>query len=599
MTWRGAIALVLLALLASVFNLAVVWQRTEGRERSGTRGRLVPWSAREVLAFRLHWPDGGEVACRRSERGWWLEAPVRDRAARHAVDEILAFASFARRDEPLAAGDSGEAGPSLILETADNRLALGFGTASGPGGGAWVESEAFPGERFRVGRGLVAFLQRRPEAYRAQALFAGSPLQAERIELRWPAAPAAEALVAVLVRTGSRWSLRTPLDWPAAGAQVDQILRHCAELRLRGVLAEKTSEYQALGLGEAAASVSLVTAEAGMETVRLGPPLGGRSTEGVACVDGRTPVFRVSDALRKLLGRLSVDRLREHRFDPLAAVQGLSEILIQHDDEALRLKSMGRFWRGVSPATFDVESAQLEGLVRCIENLRAERFVTDDRQAPEAFGLDDPAVLVQMRDTEGHLCLELHVGEEAEEGRRYARLVGRPAVFTLPKETVLLLTQPWYTYHLRLICYFGLKDVKRLSLWREGQETRYQRTVGDAWQMALPKTVPADAMALYRGPLSKRGLGELRALAFVAAASGAEELSKFGLDHPQLRVLVESALPEALGSHKTVTWDLEIGSPTVFGKERSFYARFRDRPLVFLVKGSVVEMLLRDYTATR
>ncbi|MFW5857788.1 MAG: DUF4340 domain-containing protein, partial [Planctomycetota bacterium] len=306
-------------------------------------------------------------------------------------------------------------------------------------------------------------------------------------------------------------------------------------------------------------------------------------------------VFAVPGELLAIVRQTPADRYRKRRLEPLAGVETVHEIRIEHTGGLIRFVREGESWQGLAPERFAAASSRIGGvLLPLLQQLTVQEFVDPAAVGSGALGLDPPAVRVQALGPDGREAMDLSIGAAADGDAFYARLAGRPGVFTVGKLYAQFLSQPWYTHRQRQIAFFDLQDARKLIVWRDGTKYGYQRTVGDAWQMTDPQTVPADALALYKGPLSHKGLGDLRALAWVGTV--ADGLDKFGLDPAPMRVVVEFALPMAQGSRRILTRDFEVGAPMTFGKTQARYARLRGEDLVFLIDEAVVQLLLKDYS---
>ncbi|MBN1257201.1 MAG: DUF4340 domain-containing protein [Planctomycetes bacterium] len=601
MRLKTTVILILIAAGLSFLNLVNAWQRQVELEKSAYAGLLMPIPLKEVQGFTIDYGDGqNPVVCQRMEKRWQLTSPINDLADRYAVEEVLALVSYgrARPASNLTEAESGFSKDSATLTVYSPDLAAKviFGKQVPEENSIYVRTEKQPGEIFLLDMDMAAFLKRLPEEFRAMDLFPGKPDKVQTIILGGGSEVKTGGQIE-LERTAGGWRLRAPGSWQADGEKVENLLQRYSQLRAKQVLAEDLEQKEDFGFKrENSVVLTVITAKDESETIILAPPLapGGN---GAAIVIGRNVIFEVADGLRRAIATASVDSYRQKRLEPLADVEGFGEIQVEVSGTLLRLLRSETLWYGETPRKFPVDLEVLNQLVLEIENLTAISYINDQPETLAAYGLQNPWIRLRIIDLDGKECINLAIGQKAGQNGYYASLAGRSEIFTLSEDFSRLLARPWYVYHARQIAYFtDLKQPFALSIWHQGKDpqgppsVRYKRLQGHAWQMDLPETLPVDPMALYRGPLSDKGLGDLRAARFVGTA--AEGLAKFGLDPPRLRVVVEYALFKEDLSKKTVC-DLEIGDPM----DNFYYARSRTfaDDLIFEVDKALVEMLQADY----
>ncbi|GEM_PF-2753217 len=606
MRWRTALTLLAAGLALTAVSAGVAVYRTHARAQAARQERLVPVRMREVVSFIRRVPGAGEVSCRRDKDGtWWVDAPFRDLASQGVIEELAALVEYGR-GEPVPAVDTpafDAPEATLILRTSEQEVSVDFAQAEDEDTVFARVSEA-PDRVYALDPELARAALRPAAAYRSLQLFPRGLEQAQALTLE--GVPGGT----VLLRRGAKgWTLRAPVAWPADAPRVDKLLRRCATLRATGVIAQGPQAR----LPEETEGTVLVRAELpeAAAQVRLAPPEPGQE-HGRAWVVDRDVLFAVPDRLRSVLARRPVDQYRRHRLDLLASldlpealrartkpedrlgylVERISEIRLEHPGQRVRLVHGAMHWQATAPERFPVDRQVLTALVRTLRDLEAQDFAPEAQAS--AHELDDPFLVARVFDETGTEAAVLRVGARTDRGTRFAATGARSAVFTLSARDVAVLSQPWPQFHERRLCAVHPKHPVRLSVFRNGTETRYRRARGDSWQMVLPKTLPVDNWAFYTGPLSQQGFGGLKAVAVAAPAAG--DLARFGLDPPRLRVVLEYASPEQAQRQQTSTFTLAIGGPAKHHGEEARYARVPGSKVVVVVPGEFVDMLEKDYT---
>jgi hypothetical protein len=595
MRWKPALILLAIAAFLAGINGWAGYARRHAQREQATAGQLISFPLREVKGFTLHRADGAVVECQRRDDAWRLVRPVDDRPSRNAIEEVLALVSYGHaldrgRVSDAEAGFEGEIS-RLVVRGKDRSQEIRFGGRTGRGRDLYVRLPRRPGVTFLIDAGLAAFLERPVLSFRDLDIFSLSMTDVDSILLR-----GVPGGTIAMDRIEGGWILTEPSRWPADGDRVETILEHCASMAARKVLAERVGDPAGYGLGKEAVGIELRTEDGRVQSVRLGPPLEPGGDDGVAVAGDRDQLFAVPDALRKLLAREPAVSYRQRRLDPLAGMKALSEIRIDRPGGTVRLVHRADSWVGLAPRKFSADTGVMERLVLLLERLQVERFADDlPGMSDEERGLQPPETVVRAYGVDRKEAVALRIGTPTDAGDYYAALPDTPDAFTISEIAGQFFNQPWYTFNNRQILYFGMRDVDRMTIRQPGEATVvYQRTVGDAWQMAEPRTVPADAIRLYTSLLSQDGLGNLRALAFVGTTE--QDLDKFGLDRPYLSVVVEFSLPVAEGRTRDISRTIVVGDAVAVGEGKARYARLEDGDLVFLIDDAVVEMLLKDYS---
>ncbi len=426
-------------------------------------------------------------------------------------------------------------------------------------------------------------------------------------------------------RNAKGWNIEEPFSWPADGGVVSKLIQKSIELRSLGIMAESMNDLDSVGLGENGVKIIFATDHSEF-AIKLAPPLtGSASAKGLSFCEGRKQIFFVNDQLRKDISKRLVSFYRKKylgtldSLEPLlssvaARVKGkkltnrqqimvlsraIKEISITNNYGRIRLLNEKILWRGISPEKFIADFSEIFKFVAITRELRVRSFLSPDEYNKSLgyYGLDNPLIKLTMTGLDGEYITRLLIGKRSGNKTFFAKLNDSKEVFKLSKDNVSVLNRRWYKYYQKSISSFGVKDVISLKITREGIQYLYKGTVGDAWQMVLPHTSPADAMALYTGLFSKkRGFGELIALDIVGEVK--DDLSSFGLNKPKIIAVCEYKLPayaKAYIKKNTAKVSIEIGLKFIYKGKPAYYAKLTNGKVVFVVDKEFVDLLKNKY----
>ena len=197
---------------------------------------------------------------------------------------------------------------------------------------------------------------------------------------------------------------------------------------------------------------------------------------------------------------------------------------------------------------------------------RVNRVLSESIEDPAAYGLDPPESIVKVTDGSG-LSFEFHMGiATPDEGNQYARLVGHPALFTVPAIWAQVINrlalQPPY---LRL---FQLEENELVfvEVTDGGKTVGYGKKADNLWYVLDPSEVPvamekwADTETFLNGPRVDDILAE-----------SIENPAEYGLDPPKTTV--------RLGKVTGADLEFYLGDTTPDGKHRYASVRGEDSEL--------------------
>src|SRR5262249_2547503 len=166
--------------------------------------------------------------------------------------------------------------------------------------------------------------------------------------------------------------------------------------------------------------------------------------------------------------------------------------LKKRDAEPLGLsKGDAGQWKIVEPQRYAADQDTVSSLVSSLSSLNSERLVEDKASDLKTYGLDHPAVEVEI--TEKNKSHKLLVGDDTPTGSAvYAMLAGDPRVFTMASYTKNSVDKSLNDLRDKRLLTVNSDKISRLELVRKGQTLEFGRNKDD-WQIVKPKPSRADS----------------------------------------------------------------------------------------------------------
>ena len=204
---------------------------------------------------------------------------------------------------------------------------------------------------------------------------------------------------------------------------------------------------------------------------------------------------------------------------------------------------------------FPVFYPKWSGTPLLLSGPRVNRVLAEEIEDPAAFGLEPPETMVRVSDQVGN-TFEFHLGIPTPDGlNQYARLVGDPALFTVPEQWARVVNRlatdpPWgRLYDL------DLSLVRVVEVSHEDATTTYVLDEGTGqWFVATEPSQPVteqwlDSLSRLGGPRVDKIL-----------AHSIDDPAKYGLDPPVTRVQI--------GRRGSAPMEFHLGSLTPDGNHR-------------------------------
>jgi Domain of unknown function (DUF4340) len=159
------------------------------------------------------------------------------------------------------------------------------------------------------------------------------------------------------------------------------------------------------------------------------------------------------------------------------------------------IEKAGNKWQITQPAPYPADQEAVAGVLSTLSGLNADRVVEDKASDRKQYGLDPPAVEVDIAG-KGHATQQLLLGDETPAGGNvYAALAGDPRVFTIASYSKTSLAKSLNDLRDKSLLTLSPDKVSRVELLKKGEDLEFDRTK-DGWQILKPKPSPADTFAV-------------------------------------------------------------------------------------------------------
>jgi hypothetical protein len=392
----------------------------------------------------------------------------------------------------------------------------------------------------------------------------------------------------------NRWKLLEPVQAPAEGPKVMELLDKLSALQARGDAVIDSPELKNYGLADndPVTTISLTVRpdakdgdEAKHETIffRLGKADAATAklylqVAGVARIDA------VADDLLKLVDRpILAYRSRRIVDVPISKV---AKIAVERAADPFTLSQTDGKWSLSQPVAAIADGGMTNSLVADLANLDAADFVNFSPSADDLkkYGLDAPSLKVIITSSDGAERTVLFGNAREGKPEVYAKLSDQPEVFALRQTIKDEIDQPSLAFRPLQLWQVPGGQVQSIEIKSAAESFTLTRD-GAFWKIAGPFSATAFLPSVQ--PLAETA-SLPRAERF--ETHGNDDLAKFGLDNPAItmRVTIQGERP----SDPTTTKVILFGKPVADGQSARF-AKLSDQPGVFVMGAVTSEAVSR------
>jgi hypothetical protein len=452
-------------IIATTTNLINVLPQSveEMRER-----RILYRDAMQVVRLEIHRPESF-VQLAYKDGQWMIQQPFTAEADNAKVESVLRglagltvidFVADGKAD-PVAyrlGVDDAAAQAALWWPGDENGWRIFFGKSTQEGGAKIYARRGDIDSIYTVGKDILDILAVRPSGLRERRIFTMKP---EHI-LSYAIQQGDTRTLIERSAATSEWEIIEPVQARADKGVMDQILAILTTLRADRFLDGDSTNLADYGLAPPMLTVEVGGARVSAtgETARIAPAptrqwaarivVGGRHNNGsmaYGVLGGDRDVFE-----------FRLDRLRFSHPDyttamlPAEALKYRSRCVLSLMPQSVRriVRAAGSEqsaeivernpegkWQVAPPAQGSVQLAVIEGLLRIVNHLQADRLADDKTGRESRYGLDAPSLRLTFGLAgEGAIQKTLVLGAPAGDGSCYAMLQGQDIVFVLGRSLV-------------------------------------------------------------------------------------------------------------------------------------------------------------------
>jgi Domain of unknown function (DUF4340) len=155
-------------------------------------------------------------------------------------------------------------------------------------------------------------------------------------------------------------------------------------------------------------------------------------------------------------------------------------------------KAGSGMWQITQPKAYGADQDAVSSLLSTLSSLNSERLVEEKTSDLKTYGLDQPALEVDITD-KGNKTQKVLLGDDTPTGSSvYAMLAGDPRVFTVASYTKNSVDKGLNDVRDKRLLTVNSDKISRLEIVRKGQTIEFGRNK-DEWQILKPKPLRADA----------------------------------------------------------------------------------------------------------
>jgi hypothetical protein len=534
MRWQTTAALaLLLAVLGGFYYLYEVRWGPGREEATARKGRVFAADTKDVTAIELK-RAGESVRLQREGDAWQLLEPVKARASRPTVDEVLANVLTAKIDREIDPSPKSPADFGLDKPAAEFTLTLKDGKTLGLELGAknptgvWVYArERGKPAVFVLGESVLRDATRPVADFRDRTILAFDTKDVSGFEVVLP-----DETIAV-EGAPSAWRITRPVALRADSETVSEFLGRLTGQKVKDFVAEAPPARDPYGL-ERPVRITIHTGhdkDRVSRTLLLGKV--DDAKKGVyAMRAGEASVLLLPDEVYKQVPK-NVGVLRDKSVVQLDRDK-LARIEVDSPKGAVTVAREGDQWKIVAPQALPADQVEVGALLTKLADLRAQGFLSEDASGIARY-LAKPEVRLALTDQAGATTTVLLAPSRETRGgaaSAYAAVAGKgPVTLVDAKMLTELGRSAGDLRDRRIVAALEPRDVKRVRLQAGGQTMVLERKSETEWRVLEPAKGAANTQKVDDLLFTLRGLR----FKDVVAPDG-QEPARYGLDAPSLEV---------------------------------------------------------------
>jgi hypothetical protein len=537
MRWKTTAVLALIFLAVGIFYYAYEIRLAPGREKAEReKGRLWSVEAKDVeeAIFKRR---GDTVHLKREGDDWQLLVPVKARAEKTVVQDIVANLVTAKADReiepnPSKLDDFGLDKPAaeIILRVKGKSEPLTLLLGGKNPTGVWVYAKTADKPAVFVLSDFILRDATKPFAdFRDRTILAFDRKAVTGLEVNDKG-----QLLAAEPEGTTGWRITRPMPFKADEERIADFLDKLLFTKVKEFVVEAPPLLLPYGLDQPAQVTIWLGKEKDRTSQRLLLGKVDAAKKGVyAMRPGEQSVLLLGEEIWNLLPRTVFDlrdkTLISHGRDKLV------KLALDSPRGTVSLAREGQEWRITAPESLKADEGAVSAYLWKLQDLKAQAFVTDGAAAVGRY-LSKPEVRVSFweKDAQAPKTLLLGPSSERRDGKlmAYAAVLGQGPLVLVEAKFLQEMAKSVTDFRDRILLgSFETKDVKRLQIKSGGQTMLIERRGENQWRLLEPKKGKAREGAVNDLLLT------LRALKWSEQVSvKGEEGARYGLDQPSFEV---------------------------------------------------------------
>lgn len=173
----------------------------------------------------------------------------------------------------------------------------------------------------------------------------------------------------------------------------------------------------------------------------------------------------------------------------------MRQIEIRRKDEqptVIRKNDAGK-WEMTAPQALRIDADAVSSMTSTLASLNSDRLIEEKAQDLTPYGLNSPALELQVSQKDGKTHRLLIGDETPTGGGYYARLDGDPRVFTIASWNKSSLDKNWKDLRDKRLLTFDQDKLIRVELTAKGQTVEFGKNAQNEWQIVKPRPLRADS----------------------------------------------------------------------------------------------------------
>src|SRR5215467_4391128 len=410
-------------------------------------------------------------------------------------------------------------------------------------------------------------------------------------------------------RRDNKWRLETPIKDQADSALVETLLSDLENWQREGTIPAKEIDADKSKLAEYGLN------NPKLKLKLLGHPRPPEILFGKdAAMEGKMYVrfqnskqtFVAAQSVRKDIDK-QPEEFRDRKLTDLITLQ-VRRMVLKTPAGEIELDKKDTHWDILKPLRARADDQKVNDLISQVTSARVGQFVADDRGDLRTYGLAEPRGSITLFDQEQKQDQKVEIGEsikvagredkgqslqigsvpEKEKDQVYVRFAPRSSVYTLPKKIEEILNTKPADLRDDHLARIDTNILDRITVDAPGKSKALLARKDGNWTIASRNNAPADSGAVQR---MLDTLQNERVTKFVEDV--ASNLSKYGLDKPQLQLTLSSFASENTAETKAGEQPF---ATIAFGREEgeNVYARLTDEPFVVAVRRGLLDQISPD-----